>query len=282
MTATRWSDPDVVVHYAPDGPANVGEELLWPALLEAARGARVLDVGIGAGRTTARLLPVAGTYTGIDVSEPLLTKARAAYPDADLRTLDARELGTLPREAYDVVLWSLNGIDVLDHDERGHFLDAIASLLRPGGLLVYSTHNLDGPSCREMPWHPTRTLRQRPNPAVRTIRLAIRHARYYAHAPTLVRSLRHYAVTYRRSLDGEGWAWVPLRSHEFRFVCHFARLGSAVAEASDRGFTVERIVTNHGQELAVETERHGDDFAHLVCRRNDLAQNGEQGSAPSA
>lgn len=268
MTRTRWADSDVVVHYdSGDGVSDAGERHVWSLLDGELRGARVLDVGIGAGRTTSRLLPLAAAYTGIDVSEPLLDIARDAHPGADLRLLDAREIGTLPHGSWDVVLWSLNGIDVLDHAERGRFLDEAVRLLRPGGVLLFSTHNLDGPSCHERPWRPSLTPNPRPQRWVRALRLAVRYVRYYAHVGALAKSLRFYVGMRRQRQTGAGWALVPLRAHEFRFVCHFVRLGTAVGDLRARGLVVEAGVTRSGEQLPVDAERHGDDFAHLVCRR---------------
>lgn len=268
MTPSRWADPDVVVHYdSGDGASDAGEQQVWPLLEGDLRGAHILDVGIGAGRTSSRLLPLAGSYTGVDVSEPLLDRARAAHPDADLRLLDAQQIGALSHGDWDVVLWSLNGIDVLDHAARGRFLDDAHALLRPGGVLLFSTHNLDGPSCHELPWHPTVTAHPRRRRSERALRLTVRHLRHYAHAATLARGLRYYAGGRQERQAGDGWALMPLRAHEFRFVCHFVRLGTAVDDLRRRGFDVELTVTNHGERLPVDAERHDADFAHLVCRR---------------
>jgi SAM-dependent methyltransferase len=131
----------VVNAYARRVPAGLTppEEFCLGLIPPQARGS-VLDIGIGAGRTTPLLSEMFGRYVGIDYSADLVAAAKSLHPHADLRVMDARQLdfGT----AFDVVVFSFNGIDSVDFADRQRILAEMHRVLKPGGYLVFSTHNL--------------------------------------------------------------------------------------------------------------------------------------------
>jgi SAM-dependent methyltransferase len=106
-----------------------------------APGVRVLDLGVGAGRTTPWLRARASTYVGIDYAPGMVEAARRLHPDADLRVGDASDLAAFPDDAFEVVVFSYNGIDYLDDAGRGRVLDEVRRVLVPGGTYLFSTHN---------------------------------------------------------------------------------------------------------------------------------------------
>lgn len=100
----------------------------------------ILDIGIGGGRTISALSSIFKKYTGIDYSEEMIAAAKSLYPNADLKTMDARKLEF--EKSFDCVMFSFNGIDCVTYTDRQLILQQIANVLRPGGYLIYSTHNL--------------------------------------------------------------------------------------------------------------------------------------------
>jgi SAM-dependent methyltransferase len=105
-------------------------------------GGRMLDLGIGTGRTTAALAPMASTYLGIDYAARMVETARARYPNLDLQVGDAAELDHLPARSFDTILFSFNGLDYLHpHERRVRALHGFTRLLAPGGVLLFSSHN---------------------------------------------------------------------------------------------------------------------------------------------
>jgi SAM-dependent methyltransferase len=103
-------------------------------------GARVLDVGCGAGATTlalGRLVGPEGRVLGVDVSAPLLDLARqaaegltqVAFTEADASA------GTLPQGAFDL-MFSRFGV-MFFTDPTAAFTQ-LARALRPGGRLCFA------------------------------------------------------------------------------------------------------------------------------------------------
>jgi ubiquinone/menaquinone biosynthesis C-methylase UbiE len=106
------------------------------------QGARVLDLGVGAGRTTPFLAERASRYVGLDYSEGMLVECRRRFPDLEFVQADASDLSQFPDASFDVVVFSFNGIDCLHPDAvRLRCIAEIRRVLAPGGTAVISEHN---------------------------------------------------------------------------------------------------------------------------------------------
>ena len=114
------------------------------ALALACTSGVTLDLGIGAGRTTAILAPLARHYVGVDYAPGMVTDCRTRFahlPRTTFLEADAAALDTLQSATFDLVLFSYNGLDYVAHPHRLRILHEIRRLLAPGGCFVFSTHN---------------------------------------------------------------------------------------------------------------------------------------------
>jgi SAM-dependent methyltransferase len=103
-------------------------------------GARLLDLGCGAGRFAMRLGSEAGLYLGVDASEEMIGAARRSCPDLTFIVADIVELDA-DLASWDVILLMGNVLDCLHPESRRARLLARCSMwLRPGGALVGSSH----------------------------------------------------------------------------------------------------------------------------------------------
>jgi len=141
LTQSTYESPDIVALYArPDGLQKPEQTLL--AQLGPSLGAMdMLDIGVGGGRTTRHFAPLARTYLGIDYSTAMITRCKREFPSLRFAVADARRLEFAADESYDFVLFSYNGIDHLDRGERTMALTEMRRVLRPGGLMIFSSHN---------------------------------------------------------------------------------------------------------------------------------------------
>ncbi|MEU1527979.1 class I SAM-dependent methyltransferase [Streptomyces fagopyri] len=117
-----------------------------------AAGDRVLDVGCGAGATTriAGRLAAHGHAVGVDISAPLLDRARAVTVAEDVTNV-AYRLGDaqnhrFPAAGYDVVI-SRGGV-MFFADHAAAFRN-LARALRPGGRLAFVCPQPAGPHLEE-------------------------------------------------------------------------------------------------------------------------------------
>lgn len=105
--------------------------------------ARMLDLGVGGGRTTLHFAPRVQSYVGLDYAEGMVRACERRFAGREYRFVhgDARAL-PFDAEAFDVVVFSYNGIDYVSHADRERILDEIRRVLSPAGQFVFSTHNL--------------------------------------------------------------------------------------------------------------------------------------------
>jgi tRNA (cmo5U34)-methyltransferase len=95
----------------------------------------ILELGIGTGETTRRVLerhPGAG-LTAIDASPEMLERARAAYPESDLRL--SRLEDPLPAGPFDLVFSAL-AVHHLDGAGKRDLFRRVAEVVAPGGSFV--------------------------------------------------------------------------------------------------------------------------------------------------
>lgn len=105
------------------------------------RGARMLDIGCGYGRTTVPLHRMGYRVVGLDIVERMIVEARKSHPEVPWVLMSATDLA-VPDASMDYVLFSANGIDCISPlERRAQALREIHRVLRPGGCFIYSAHN---------------------------------------------------------------------------------------------------------------------------------------------
>jgi SAM-dependent methyltransferase len=97
-------------------------------------GARVLDLGCGAGGPTTQALARRFRVTGVDISARQIALARQDVPEAQFIQADITQLDFAPA-SFDAVS-AFYAIIHVPRQEQSKLLRDIASWLRPGGLLV--------------------------------------------------------------------------------------------------------------------------------------------------
>lgn len=216
----------------------------------------MLDLGVGAGRTAYTFAALTRSYVGVDYSPRLIELARE-HVGEDERTRfalgDARDLSDLEDASFDLVLFSYNGIDSIDHHGRIEVLAEARRVLRPGGWLYFSAHNL-----RSLPWR--RELR-RPSPRA-PVRSSVASLKSVQTSWRMAKSNR---AMDRAHIEREGWAVVRDREHDFSVDLCYVMPERQVELLTDAGFTVHGVFDRAA--VAVDLAAPGRDFwFHYLCQ----------------
>ena len=109
----------------------------------------MLDIGVGAGRTTEKFSSVSEKYIGIDYSENMIHFCKARFrklSNVSFSIMDARNLSAYGNETFDFVLFSHGGLDAVEHVDREKILNEIRRVSKKDGYFCFSTSNLEGVS----------------------------------------------------------------------------------------------------------------------------------------
>jgi SAM-dependent methyltransferase len=133
---------------------DAAETMALLAYQPAFGGRRVLDLGVGTGRTTAFISPLASHYVCVDFSPPMIEAIRRRFPGVPAIIGDMRDLSAFDDGGFDFILASCNLVDAVGHEDRLQVFGEIRRVLRPGGVFMFSSHNrrfreaLSGPILR--------------------------------------------------------------------------------------------------------------------------------------
>jgi ubiquinone/menaquinone biosynthesis C-methylase UbiE len=142
-----YSEDRAVATIASEERLYAPEQAIRERLLPWLQGRSMLDVGVGAGRTTIHFAPSVARYVGIDVSAPMIdacaTRLVAAFPHAAFAVEDARDLGRFGDASFDFVLFSWNGLDCIESlEDRFRALRELRRVCDPAGYVCFSSHNI--------------------------------------------------------------------------------------------------------------------------------------------
>lgn len=216
-----YQDPKATAEYPPEGGLQAAEASILARIGPEVRGGRILDVGVGPGRTLPHLMRLSSDYVGIDYSAQMVAACRARFPAADLRVADARNLVDFSDGMFQLVLFSFNGIDYVPHEDRRSILSEAHRVLAPGGYFVFSAHNAHWLRA-EQPPQPLAVPR-RPLSALKWLARTLvgryhhlRHRRFEVHAAT-------YSI-------------VNDLAHDYRLLTYFIRIEHQLAQLRAAGF----------------------------------------------
>ena len=127
-----------------DDHASRGTRPVESALIgrhrDALRG-DVLELLPSGGPLTTALVGTARSYTGIGPSAALISVCRHFHRSGTFIQGDIRELAELGDKEFSAIVAAHGVIDLLAEEQRAALLDHLHRLLRPGGTLIFSSHN---------------------------------------------------------------------------------------------------------------------------------------------
>lgn len=250
-----YEDAAVVAAYGRDSALQPAEKLILTKLPPTIAQMDMLDIGVGAGRTARHFAPLVRSYLGIDYSHAMIEYCQAQQPNTRFEVCDARALDFAADASFDLVLFSYNGIDHLHAADRTVVLREMARVLRPGGLLAFSSHNTNfiGPTMAMFSFKPAPTLRA----TLRSLKWA------------MVFNLRNPTLRFRLPL-AEGR--VVDGAHGFRSSGnHYVRPDLQVKALRGLGLEPMECIGNDKDEAVPATDGRvatmPDPWVYYVCRK---------------
>jgi len=135
VTQWHWDPETYLQNMLDEVPSYPELQEQAAAAAEDVEARTILELGIGTGETTRRVLAshAGAQLTAIDSSPEMLERAREVVPDADLRL--ARLQDPLPDGPFDLVVSAL-AVHHLDGPGKQDLFRRIAAVLEPGGAFI--------------------------------------------------------------------------------------------------------------------------------------------------
>lgn len=228
-----YEDAGVIDAYREAAPPQQGELAVFEPLSDELRSGRLLDIGIGAGRTTAYLAPKVGHYVGVDYSHGLVAAAQQLYPEADIRWCDARDMSAFDDGSFDFVNFSFNGLDSLDHDGRLQVLAEVHRVLKPGGHWTFSSHNRDYRRRGLLPWQPP----------FKPGRVMLKKSR------EALAARKNWSRLRKEQVETPEYALVNDEAHDYSLLHYYVSPQAQTRQLEAAGFTDVRVLDQWGSPL---------------------------------
>jgi SAM-dependent methyltransferase len=110
-----------------DLPAIIGEHV---------QGKRALDFGCGAGRSSRFLKKLGFDVVGVDISAPMLARARDRDPGGDYRLVSDADLIGFPAGSFDLILCAFTFDNIPTMEKKVAILEGLRKCLDPRGRIV--------------------------------------------------------------------------------------------------------------------------------------------------
>ena len=233
------------------------ERTILELLQDELAAGHVLDIGIGTGRTTGHLARRSAGYVGVDYSPEMIERARLRFPDETLQVMDARNLSVFPVGRFDIVVFSYNGIDYVDHQDRLKILGQIHRVLRPGGVFMFSAHRLgvDIPAASDLG-----NLKVSLNPA-RTAQSMVRYVQG-------IRNAARVKPGERREAD---YALLNDAAQQYQLLTYYISPLAQKRQLETLGFQGVKAFAQSGEEIAVSSPvlpaHQADYMVHYIAYR---------------
>jgi SAM-dependent methyltransferase len=192
----------------------------------------VLELGCGGGRLTGHLAQIARRVHGVDLAADMVAHCRRSYPEATFSLGDLRDLSAFDTGGWDALVAGYAVIDVLTDAERQVFLDEAHRILRPGGLLIFSSHNL---ACASLLRGPFRSIS------------ATNPVSFVSQVLRIPRSLRNRRRLLRWQQFAPDHAILNDAAHDFSLLHYYITRDQQDLQLARHGFELRECVRLDGQ-----------------------------------
>lgn len=240
-----YEDDKIVNIYKNRGHLERPEVMLLYKFEEKLKSMRMLDIGVGGGRTTRYFAHRMKSYVGIDYSEKMIEVCQKTFPDIKFIQCDVRNMEIFEDMSFDLVLFSHNGIDSLTHNDRLKALNEIRRICKkPGGIFLFSSHNFN--------YIPKVFSFKFSKDPVLTIFNLYKH---------LFLKIKNKNVKYDK-----GYAIINDGIHWFGLSMYYVTPEEQIAQLINIGFKNIRIYSSDsGTETSPELQNDHEDYLYYLC-----------------
>jgi len=227
--------PSVVRTYCSNNDLQRPEEKIISILKDQLYNMRMLDIGIGTGRTTIHFANLVKEYVGIDYSKNMISACKNRFSNlpqnVSFKVCDAKSMNIFEDNYFDFILFSYNGIDCVSHEYRFQILNEIRRICTKGGYFSFSSHNIQS--------------------------LTIRG---FKNLSDLKRRIKRYQKLLRANkqiwrIKKKKYALVKDSGHDFRIGNYYIKPEEQLKQLTDMGFTNIRTFSfNSGKEIVNNIE----------------------------
>jgi len=195
-----------------------------------AEGQPILDLGVGAGRTSSSLLEISQDYIGIDYVKEMVDNCRKKFPNVRFEQADARDMSQFADNSFYMIFFSLNGISMVDHEGRLKILSEVRRLLKPGGYFLFSTYNQDNKDYQKLLHLPRFQMAKNP------IKFAVRGSRFIKELGTSVINRARYK---KLEVHLPDYSMVNDKCHNYATMLYYITQDNMKKQLRDSGFSGE-------------------------------------------
>src|SRR3989344_8353521 len=140
-----YESSDVSSKYSASTYLHEPEKAILHMLGAKLKKMKMLDIGVGGGRTSYHFLNSAKEYVGIDYSSKMIEACKKRFKNSNNASFilcDAGDMSIFNDNCFDFILVSSNALDYVSNSHRIKAFKEIKRVGKKNGYLLFSSHNL--------------------------------------------------------------------------------------------------------------------------------------------
>ncbi len=252
MNKRHYEKKHVISNYTHTALQN-SEVMIFVKYKEYIWDKQILDIGCGAGRTTAYLKNLSRNYTGLDYSLDMIESCKKRFKNVHLIHGDVRNMDLFEDKMFDFVLFSFNGLDSICHEDRLRGLQEIHRVLKQNGIFTFSSHNRN---YRNANSPPRMAFTSAPCAQIGNLIKFVKSTYNHSKNKKLERFDKEYSI-------------INDKAHNYALLTYYIDKKSQISQLRKNGFEVIEMYDTFGNKLDIDDDDKDSAWIYYVVRRMD-------------
>ncbi len=221
----------------------------------------MLDIGVGTGRTSYTFSAIVKDYTGIDYSPKMIETCKAVIGEGEsvrFDLQDATDLSQYQDKQFDFILFSMNGICSVGHDDRVKILSEVCKVMDDDGFFFFSTHSLD-----TFPDHFPFNIQLPAFDKIKPLHWAYQWWKLFLRKR---RIKKLYKDTDVKEICNKPWAILATGDHDFKIQIYHIKPEYQVKQLEDAGFEVVSVYDEKAK-LRDPLKEKINEYMYFLCKK---------------